>query len=148
MHSGFSEVLIRITQLLPALSVPVAWTVLPAPPRQFAPISFCVANKPLVACACVVPGAVVPWNLYGLKIAETQSALNRSCSFLHAVLLAQRRETEKEVLSILCGNCPQKRFSPLRLSFEGQKIHASKSRIHSLCELTDVGRILCRLRKS
>jgi len=63
-----------VTPLLPALSVPVASPVRAAP-RQFAAMHFCVANKPHVACACFVPGAVVPWNLYGLKIAETQSAL-------------------------------------------------------------------------
>ena len=63
-----------VTLLLPALSVPVASPVRAAP-REFAAMHFCVANKPHVACACFVPGAVVPWNLYGLKIAETQSAL-------------------------------------------------------------------------
>ena len=63
-----------VTPLLPALSVPVASPVRAAP-RQFAAMHFCVANKPHVACACFVPGAVVPWNLYGLKIAETQLAM-------------------------------------------------------------------------
>jgi hypothetical protein len=42
---------------------------------QLAAMPFCVADKLAVACASSVPGAAVPWKLYGLKIAETQSAL-------------------------------------------------------------------------
>ena len=58
------------------LSVPVASPLLAALLR-LAAMPFCVANKLGVACAWFVPCAAVPWNLYGLKIPETQSASNR-----------------------------------------------------------------------
>jgi hypothetical protein len=64
-----------VTQLLPTLSVPVASPV-PDALRQLAALRSCVANTLVVACASLVPGAAVPWHLYGLKIAETQSALD------------------------------------------------------------------------
>jgi len=47
----------------------------PAALRQLAVMPFCVANTPRVVCASLVPGAAVPWNVYRLKMAETQSAL-------------------------------------------------------------------------
>jgi hypothetical protein len=54
-----------------------AFVALPEPVvlQQFAAPRSCVANTLLVACASLVPCAAVPWYLYGLKIAETQSAL-------------------------------------------------------------------------
>jgi cell shape-determining protein MreC len=63
-----------VTQLLPTLSVPVASPV-PDALQQLAALRSCVANTLVGACASLVPGAAVPWHLYGLKIAETQSAL-------------------------------------------------------------------------
>ena len=46
----------------------------PAALRQLAAMPFCVADKLPGACVWLVPCAAVPWNLYGLKIVETQSA--------------------------------------------------------------------------
>jgi hypothetical protein len=63
-----------VTPLLQTLSVPVA-SPAPAALRQLVAMRSCVANTLFVACASFVPGAAVPWNLYGLKMAETQSAL-------------------------------------------------------------------------
>jgi hypothetical protein len=69
-----------VTPLLRILSVPVA-SPIPAALRQLAVMLFCVADKRGVVCASLVPGAAVPWNLYGLKIAETQSALKTDPPF-------------------------------------------------------------------
>jgi hypothetical protein len=69
-----------VTPTLPTLSVAVA-SLAPAGLRRLAAMHSCVANKPRVACASHGHGAAVPWPLYGLKIAETQSALNRLRSF-------------------------------------------------------------------
>ena len=66
--------MIMFTPMLGILSVPVA-LLGPAALRQLAVMPFCVANTPRVVCASLVPGAAVPWNVYRLKIAETQSAL-------------------------------------------------------------------------
>jgi hypothetical protein len=55
-------------------SVQAAWVALGAS-RQLVALPFCVANKLLAVCVSLGPGAAVPWNLYRLKIAETQSAL-------------------------------------------------------------------------
>ena len=66
--------MIMFTPMLRILSVPVALLGLAAL-RQLAVMPFCVANTPRVVCASLVPGAAVPWNVYRLKIAETQSAL-------------------------------------------------------------------------
>jgi hypothetical protein len=63
-----------ITPLLRIPSVP-AFSLALAAPEQFAPLLFSAANKPLAVCAWRVLGAAVPWNLYRLKIRETQSAL-------------------------------------------------------------------------
>jgi hypothetical protein len=60
--------------MLRTLSVAVVSPV-SAAPQPLAAMLFCAANRLFVACALFVPGAAVPWNLYGLKIAETQSAL-------------------------------------------------------------------------
>jgi hypothetical protein len=62
------------TLMLRILSLPVA-LLGPAALRQLAVMPFCVANTPRVVCASLVLGAAVPWNVYRLKIAETQSAL-------------------------------------------------------------------------
>ena len=87
-----------MTSVIPpprTLSVSVA-SPLPAALRRLGAMPFCVANKPHVACACFVPGAVVPWNLYGLKIVETQWALKPILPFqpsltaLARLSLAQR----------------------------------------------------------
>ena len=51
-----------LTPMQRTLSVAVASPV-PAALRQLAAMPFCVANKPLVVCASLVPGAAVPWNL-------------------------------------------------------------------------------------
>jgi hypothetical protein len=75
--------LIRITPRLRILSALVASPV-PVALWQLGAIPFCVANKLGVACAYFLPEAAVPWNLYGLKIAETQSALK-------PILFFQRR---------------------------------------------------------
>jgi hypothetical protein len=56
------------------LFVPVA-SLVPAALLRLAAMPFYVANKLGVACAWFVPCAAVPWNLYGLKIVETQRAL-------------------------------------------------------------------------
>jgi hypothetical protein len=47
----------------------------PAALLQLVPMPSCVANTLFAACASRVSDAAVPWNLYGLKIRETQSAL-------------------------------------------------------------------------
>ena len=80
-----------LTPQLPTLSVPIA-SLAAAVPRQLGAMPFFFANMPGVACASFVPDAVVPWNLYGLKIQETQSGLKRIVRFVFAfsviVLLA------------------------------------------------------------
>jgi hypothetical protein len=78
------------------LSVPVA---LPAALQQNAALRFCAARKPFVACASLVPDAAVPWNLYGLKIAQTQLAL-KAILFLSEVLVVPIRENENQGRSI------------------------------------------------
>src|SRR4029078_7265931 len=65
---------IRVTPPLRIVSVSVAWPV-PAAVWQLASILFCVANMLGAACAYLVPDAAVPWNLYALKIAQTQLAM-------------------------------------------------------------------------
>src|SRR5215831_256012 len=62
-----------LTPPVQILSVPVA-LLGPAALRQLGVMPFCVANTPRVVCASLVLGAAVPWNVYRLKIAETQSA--------------------------------------------------------------------------
>jgi hypothetical protein len=55
-------------------SVPAAW-IATTGWRQPSPQPFCVANTLNAACACLVCGAAVPWNLYRLKRREMQSGL-------------------------------------------------------------------------
>jgi len=52
--------------ILRTLSVAVASPALAAL-RQHAVMPFCVANKPCVVCASLVPGAAVPWNLLSME---------------------------------------------------------------------------------
>jgi hypothetical protein len=73
-----------LTPTLRVLSVAIA-SPAPAALRQLAAMPSCVANKPRVASASLVPGAAVPWNLYGLKIRETQSALKSNLLFSDAL---------------------------------------------------------------
>jgi hypothetical protein len=54
--------------------------------RFVAPRS-CAADRLLAACASHVPGVAVPWNLYGLKITETQSAFQTIAFFTHLLTL-------------------------------------------------------------
>jgi hypothetical protein len=63
--------------------------------RQLAELHSCVANTLFAACASFVPGASGPWNLYRLKIAETQSALQ-------LIVLFQRR-----VIKVACAGLVQ-----------------------------------------
>jgi hypothetical protein len=76
LAQGINEI---ITPMLQSLSVAAASPPLAAL-RQLAVKPFCVANKPYVACASLVPGAAVPWDLYGLKITETQWTLESHSS--------------------------------------------------------------------
>jgi hypothetical protein len=74
---------------IPSVSTPSAKLVsltLAALQRLVAPRS-CVANKLLAACASLSPGAAVPWFLYGLKIAETQSGFKTIVFFSHLLTL-------------------------------------------------------------
>jgi hypothetical protein len=80
---------IRISPPLRILSAPVASPV-PAALWQLGAILFCVADKLGVACACFLPEAAVPWNLYGLKIAGTQSALKPILFFQRSLVALAR----------------------------------------------------------
>jgi hypothetical protein len=63
-----------VTSTLWVLSAPAVWLGSVGSQRLAATRSY-VVNMLFVACVSLVPCAAVPWNLYGLKIAETQSAL-------------------------------------------------------------------------
>jgi hypothetical protein len=78
-------------------SVPAAWLA-PAEWRQLAPQPFFVANKLPAVSASLVPCAAVPWNLYRLKIRETQSASKPIVLCLRAVLFSPGSPCSPEIL--------------------------------------------------
>ena len=76
-----------------------------AAPRQLATLLFSVANKPLAACAWLVLGAAVPWNLYRLKSDKRNLDRRIVCCFMAALLFsrlsaAKRKEDGRDGLDI------------------------------------------------
>jgi hypothetical protein len=76
-----------------------------------------------------VPAAAVPWDLYGLKIAETQSALQPIVLFLRTVSRAQRRKLGGRLL--IFGGSRPKRIPTLPSPCE-EEATCARTRIHSL----------------
>ncbi len=76
-----------------------------------------------------MPEAAVPWDLYGLKIVETQLALQPIVLFLRTVSRAQRRRLGGRLL--IFGGSRPKRIPTLPFPCE-EEATCARTRIHSL----------------